>query len=127
VSEHPDWIQSVEKIMEAGRRICSMRPDTTICLNCGHQVWRTAYNASPVWEHATPDGERHGPFPRTLCPLRPGQAWDAKDRTHARPNINKLLSADDIAFLHDLRIGIGPWTSPEAAHLNWRRNHGGRP
>ncbi len=113
--------------MQMNSRICRMEPREADCERCGERIYRTAYNGNPLWEHATPDGERHGPFPRTHCKFERGHECPKTGCAHhARPDINKLFSAADIAFLHDLRIGLKILTPPDVAHLNWLRNHGGR-
>jgi len=67
----PEFFKAFEQICEWNDRICRMEPREADCLRCGERMRRTAFNGSPLWEHETPDGERHGPYPRTHCELEP--------------------------------------------------------
>ncbi len=103
----PEFFKTFEQICEWNHRICSMEPRSIECLTCGECIFRTAFNGNPLLEHATPDGERHGPYPRTHCASEPGHACPTSgcDR-HAWPNIDQLLTHADKEFLHAFGIRI---------------------
>jgi hypothetical protein len=104
-AEYPDWIKTVEDIIPMNSRICAMQLGEVNCLHCGKRIHRTAFNGNPIWEHETPPGERHGPWPRTHCATEPGHECPTSgcDR-HARPNINQLMTAADRELLRSLGV-----------------------
>ncbi len=106
MSLSPEFYENLDKILGQNSRVCGMTPRVTRCLNCRGPLERTAFNGNPVWEHVTLPGERHGPWPRTHCPVKTGHECGNRCQKHAVPDIGELMSPEDVVFLWEMQIGI---------------------
>jgi hypothetical protein len=81
-----------------------VQTETIKCLRCGEPLRMSGFNGRPIWEHLTPPGERHGPFPRTHCEMPNHECPKRGCKRHALPDIPQPDASLDQWFLKEMGI-----------------------